>query len=209
MQQAGKMFSTILTFLLFASANSCTPATLVHNGCSLQAPSGMTIDYALHNSTMDFAVKAPSMGFVGLSIVKSGQASSIPGDAVFGFGNGTVQKWQINGPSKSDWKPSGVPLPSVNITVASGFTTLRFTRRFDSGRYHISPKELTFFTYYGKNLTNATVSRIVANLLIGEPAAKTNITANNSTVSTSALSSSAKSVTVKVIALLSMVPFIV
>lgn len=204
------MISAITIFLLFASASAaCTPAVMIPNGCALQGPADVAVEYALHDSTVDFAVKAPGSGFVALSIVKT--ESQIPGDAVFGFSNGTLQKWQINGPTFKEWLPSGVPL--TNATV-SGNLSLFFTRRFDSGRFRIDPINLSFDVYYGDdfNSLKATGSRVVANLATGEPAATTKTPPQMSVpVQVPSPVSAAESFVLNtvLIALLSLFPFIV
>lgn len=212
------MISAIVTFLLFASASAtCTPATLLSSGCSLKGPSGVSIEYALHESTVDFSVKAPAAGFVALSIVKNGQTSQIPGDAVFGFSNGTIQKWQVNGPSFKDWLPSGVPLTNSKVTVTDGLH-VSFTRRFDSGRFHINKTAVSFDVYYGMNFSDVSAagSRVVANLVTGEPAASSTSSPPTSSPPTSSPSperahSSAESYVLNnvLLALLSMFPFVV
>ena len=162
------MIPAILAFVLFASAAAaCTPTVMIPSGLALLSPPGVLIEYALHDSTIEFAVKAPAAEVVAISIVKKGQASQSPGDAVFGFSNGTIQQWQINGPTFQEWMPSGIPL--ANATARNG-TSLSFTRSFNSGRFHIDPKDLSFDVFYGKNLTDVSTARVVANLVAGESA---------------------------------------
>ena len=174
------MFSVLMTLFAAASAAACTHSDIMAHGGALKAPPGMSIEYSLCPHTVAFAVSAPTNGFVALSIVKNGQASRTPGDAVFGFANGTLQKWQVNGPTFADWLPSGVPLTNGSVKVSNGHTTLAFARRLDAGRYHISPESLTFDVYYGPSLMNNT-SVVRLRILNGKPAANISTAAAPST----------------------------
>jgi len=174
------MIGQLIVSLLFAFASACTPSAVLPAGCQLQSGNAnIGVHYVLNGSTsVQFAVVANTTGFVSLSIVPNGQASRIPGDAVFGLYDKNyeiVEEWQINGANMSVYVPSGVPLTGASVSQMNNrTTTLVFSRPLNAGRFPINPAQVSFDVSYGPpngNLMAIATSRVVADLVAGLPEA--------------------------------------
>lgn len=138
------MMSRAFAFLALASAAiaACVPSTLISGGCQLQGGAGVGVHYALAPENITMALKARTPGYVAVSFAPKGQAAMFPADAVVGWtGAATtaVTAYQINGYLPMDVIASGVRLTDTSVVQdADGWTTVRFTRRLDAGRFPLT-----------------------------------------------------------------------
>jgi len=148
----------------------------VPGGCELDGGgSGVAVHYRLQAESVTFALSAPTTGYVSLAIVPTGQRCMFPADAVAGWMGETdtaVVAYQLNGYLPMDVLASGVRLSNTSACETDGATTVRFSRRYDAGRYPISPSDVTFHVAHGPSdgLTAHTAAGTVrANLFAGSP----------------------------------------
>jgi DOMON domain len=138
------MLSRAIAFLALVSTAmaACVPSTLIPGGCQLQGGAGVDVHYALAPETLTMALKARTPGYVAVSFSPKGQAAMFPADAVVGWtgpATTSVVAYQINGYLPMEVIASGVRLTDSSVVQdAEGWTTVKFTRRLDAGRFPLS-----------------------------------------------------------------------
>lgn len=176
-----------------ARAAACAPSSVIQGGCELLGGAGVALHYALAPEAITVALRAQTRGYVAVGFVPTGQDAMFPADAVVGWMGDTssgVVPYQVNGYLPVDVIASGVRLSNTSVEEdADGWTTVRFTRRLQAGRFPLADlSDVTLNLAQGASdglAGHTQAATLRANLLTGAPRADP--PASNATDTTLAL----------------------
>lgn len=133
-----------------AQGDCATPSDIISGGCFIRISVLFDVHYRLIGEPaekIEIAVSAPTEGYVGISWKTSRDPFMIPADAVIGWleddcsggACANVSAYDLRGYDNNEVvELPEIELEDVSVETVRGRTTMRFTRRLDSGNHPIT-----------------------------------------------------------------------